>query len=84
LFALDPEIPKDQQRIFFETTTPDRDLSWRLDGKNVGSAEKTFLWDPEPGRHVLALVGKKEQILDPLAFEVRGRLVQSVVEREDE
>ena len=72
IFALDPDIPAERQRIWFERAggAPGAN-AWRLDGKPLGAAARVA-WQPWPGRHTLELVDAKGAVLDTVAFEVRG------------
>ncbi|MEO7010490.1 MAG: penicillin-binding transpeptidase domain-containing protein, partial [Caldimonas sp.] len=67
VFALDPDIPPAAQRITFEG---ERGV-WVLDGRRVATAER-YRWAPWPGRHRLSLVGASGEVLQTVAFEVRG------------
>jgi len=67
IFAIDPDIPPAAQRITFEGERG----QWVLDGKPLGTADR-WRWAPWPGRHRLALVGGDGQLLQSVAFEVRG------------
>lgn len=71
--ALDPDIPAGHQRLLLEADTGDRALRWRLDGSDLGPAHRPQLWEPRPGRHVLALVDESARRIDEVVFEVRGR-----------
>jgi penicillin-binding protein 1C len=71
--ALDPDVPAGHQRLLLEADTGDRALRWRLDGTDLGPAHRPQLWEPRPGRHVLALVDGNARSVDEVAFEVRGR-----------
>ncbi len=74
VIALDPDIPADQQKLFFEADPKDGGLRWRLDGEDVGTAGSVLLWGPQSGKHVLELVDTTTQALDSVSFEVRGNL----------
>jgi penicillin-binding protein 1C len=72
VFALDPDIPPERQRIVFERANGASTRSlWRLDGKPLGHAERV-LWLPWPGRHLLELVDAQGASVDAVHFEVRG------------
>ncbi|RDU97638.1 penicillin-binding protein 1C [Trinickia dinghuensis] len=72
VFALDPDIPAQRQRIVFERAGGASTRStWRLDGKPLGHAERV-LWLPWPGRHLLELVNAQGASVDAVHFEVRG------------
>jgi penicillin-binding protein 1C len=72
IFAIDPDIPPNAQRITFEG---ERGV-WRLDGRALGVGER-LRWAPWPGRHRLELVAPSGQTLQSVAFEVRGAGVKS-------
>ncbi len=72
IFALDPDIPARNQRVWFERATGSTArVAWRLDGKPLGSAARVP-WLPWPGKHVLELVDARGQVSDAVHFEVRG------------
>ncbi len=77
IVALDPDIPEEQQKLFFECAPKDGQLRWLLDGQEIGSAESVVLWSPKKGRHKLALVDTDHQVLDSVDFEVRGNLKEA-------
>ncbi len=72
IIALDPDIPAEDQRVFFEAAAPEGALQWRLDGRLVGSAGSMLLWIPRQGRHSIALVDPSNRVVDLVDFEVRG------------
>jgi penicillin-binding protein 1C len=72
--ALDPDIPPDDQKLFFEAQPKAESLQWMLDGSAVGSAGALLLWTPVRGKHSLALVDASGRVLDTVTFEVRGLL----------
>jgi penicillin-binding protein 1C len=67
LFAIDPDMPPQAQRISFEGESG----VWMLDGKRVGAGPR-ISWSPWPGRHALSLVSRSGQTLQTVRFEVRG------------
>jgi penicillin-binding protein 1C len=67
LFAIDPDMPPQAQRITFEGESG----VWMLDGKRVGAGPR-ISWSPWPGRHALSLVSRSGQTLQTVRFEVRG------------
>ncbi|MEM5326206.1 penicillin-binding protein 1C [Paraburkholderia sp. JHI2823] len=72
IFALDPDIPAQRQRVWFERATGSTTrVSWRLDGKALGGAARVA-WLPWPGKHRLELVDARGQVTDTVRFEVRG------------
>jgi penicillin-binding protein 1C len=74
IIALDPDIPYDQQRVFFESHPKDDRLNWRLDGKEIGRAGSVQLWTPLKGKHNLCLIDELNRTLDSVEFEIRGNL----------
>jgi penicillin-binding protein 1C len=74
VIAIDPDIPADQQKVFFETNTGDNTFRWLLDGRAIGPAVPVYFWSPEPGRHALTLVDRANRVQDRVTFEVRGNV----------
>jgi len=72
IFALDPDIPDEQQRVFFLATAAAANLSWVLDGKKLGSAADPWSWSPQTGRHTLSLADRNGVAVDSVGFSVRG------------
>ncbi|MEX3840018.1 penicillin-binding protein 1C [Paraburkholderia sp. BR10882] len=76
IFALDPDIPAQRQRVWFERATgSSARVNWRLDGKALGGAAR-LAWLPWPGKHTLELVDASGQVTDTVRFEVRGALAK--------
>jgi penicillin-binding protein 1C len=73
IIALDPDIPSEDQKLFFEAGHNSDNLQWKLDGREIGNARELCLWIPVPGKHALTLVDAEDRIVDSVAFEVRGR-----------
>ncbi len=76
IVALDPDIPPEDQRVFFEATPEGNTLQWLLDGQLRGPAGSLLLWIPQKGKHTLVLADRAGHIYDSVNFEVRGNLVQ--------
>lgn len=55
IFALDPEIPPERQRIFFRAASVQSRLQWKLDGKVIGE-HNPAVWKPARGSHKLTLL----------------------------
>ncbi|HEY2933556.1 MAG TPA: penicillin-binding protein 1C [Acidobacteriota bacterium] len=72
LIALDPDIPEEEQRMFFESRPRDPSLQWQLDGNSLGDAGSLVPWKPVAGKHTITLMDSKNQALDSVSFEVRG------------
>lgn len=70
--ALDPDIPPEGQRIFFEVSPKESGLEWILDGQRLGLAAALTPWAPRKGKHVLKLFDQTGRELDSVDFEVRG------------
>lgn len=76
IFALDPDIPAQRQRVWFERATGSTArVNWRLDGKPLGGAARVA-WLPWPGKHRLELVDAKGTVTDTVRFEVRGAMAK--------
>ena len=72
IYALDPDIPPQVQRVVFQSQAPGgTGQSWWLNGKRLGTAGRPQAWQPWPGRHQLEL-RQGSQVLDTVRFEVRG------------
>ncbi len=72
IFALDPDIPPRNQRVWFERVSGASGRgSWRLDGRVIGHGERLG-WLPWPGHHRLELLDAGGRPADQVAFEVRG------------
>ena len=70
IIALDPDIPKDRQMLFFEAQNSDVDLRWVLNNQTVGTSTRVS-WKPKKGKYILSLVDKKNRVIDSVRFEVR-------------
>jgi penicillin-binding protein 1C len=75
IIALDPDIPSHLQRVRFrhEGGEPEG-LHWQL---NDQPAPADGLWAPAPGRWELRLADAQGNVLDAVAFEVRGSAVNA-------
>jgi penicillin-binding protein 1C len=72
IVALDPDIPANAQKMFFEASSATDNLEWFLDGRSIGQAAALTPWAPQNGKHVLKLMEKGHTELDSVGFEVRG------------
>lgn len=72
IIALDPDIPYENQAVFFSAKPPVAEAEFVLDGKTLGRADTSVKWRPVPGLHKLALVDFKGKVLDRVEFSVRG------------
>ena len=73
ILAIDPDIPDENQSIFFETKGDQIDYEWTLNGKNLCKiCMPSISWNPGQGKFMLSLVDKQNRIIDTVHFEVRG------------
>ncbi len=72
VFAIDPDIPLERQRIVFVASGAEGLPAWVLDGKRL-SAGAHVHWNPAPGRHALSLEDPGGRLLDTVVFQVRGQ-----------
>jgi penicillin-binding protein 1C len=72
VFALDADIPKNQQLIFFTASGHMKGLCWVLDGQPFRVAAGQAAWSPTSGQHELALCNAGGKTLDSVRFQVRG------------
>jgi len=70
VLALDPDIPPEHQRVWFEAAGG-KALAWRIDGRRVGQGARVA-WLPWPGRHTVELVDAAGRRLDGVGIEGRG------------
>jgi penicillin-binding protein 1C len=75
IVALDPDIPSEAQRLFFEAEPEGTTLEWILDGQSLGAAAALVPWAPLKGKHVLKVLDARGKELDSVDFEVRGNPV---------
>ncbi len=75
IIALDPDIPEENQKVFFESSRYAGDIRWILDGKDLGAASRRLGWSPgglgARGTHRLALVDRDGMSLDSVSFSVK-------------
>jgi len=72
IIALDPDIPKDRQRVFFEANSVSGPYSWMLNNKLLGKSSDIISWSPSAGEYTLSLVGPDSRVVDYVDFTVRG------------
>jgi penicillin-binding protein 1C len=74
VIALDPDIPARNQAILFVSRSISHPVTvWELDGVVLGQANGPRKWLPTPGPHRLRLLGRSGEVVDEMAFQVRGR-----------
>ena len=57
ILAVDPAIPLKNQKMPLLVEGPlKKNISWRINGKKVGSASEPYLWTPVPGKHTFELL----------------------------
>ena len=71
VYALDPDIPIENQRIRLTASGAAGGERLLLDNKDVGPAEAAPTILPGPGSHMLALVDAEGKVLDKARFTVR-------------
>ncbi len=70
--ALDPDIPRELQKIVFEHSPTAQKLKWRVNGFDHPQASDPLIWSlGEPGRVKISLLDGQEKILDEVQFTVR-------------
>lgn len=70
--AWDPDIPAEQQKLFFEAQPPSAEFAWELDGQRIGTAERLIFWTPVAGPHTLKLLNEAGEAIDSVQFIVKG------------
>lgn len=71
IIALDPDIPEEQQLLFFEAETDEVEFDWALNNKKIEGSETMVKWKPRKGRYILSLTDKQNIVIDIVEFEVR-------------
>ena len=72
IYAIDPDIPRERQRITLSARGAQQGSSFLLeDGRRV-PADTPYLWLPPPGVRSITLVDATGSELDRVRFEVRG------------
>ena len=71
VYALDPDIPVDRQRIRIATVGAVSGERLQLDNRDLGLADAAPAVLPGPGQHRLALVDNGGRVLDRSLFTVR-------------
>ena len=59
IIAIDPDILKDNQAVYFEFTKSDNSVNWVLNGKEIGKANGIQFWNPKLGKYKLLLKNQK-------------------------
>lgn len=71
IIALDPDIPPEHHRLFFEAQTSHARVNWVLNGARIGLSDAPVAWKPRKGKYRLSLVDRENRVVDTVAFEVR-------------
>lgn len=69
--ALDPDIPKGNERVVFQASTSDHSYQWQLNNDPPVSFQFTKAWKPIPGEHQLTLLNEQGVRVDQVVFNVR-------------
>lgn len=72
IIVIDPDIPEENQRVFFEAENAGSDLKWQLNGVLLPPGEEGRRWAPRSGKYDLALTDLSGKAHDKVSFEVRG------------
>ncbi len=72
IIAIDPDIPEDRQRVFFEADASGDLLRWRLNSTEIGRTSEIISWKPVPGTYTLSLLDEKGGVADAVNFVVKG------------
>ena len=71
-YAIDPDIPRERQRIALTASGAQSGAQFVLDDGRRVRADAPFLWLPPPGSRQILLVDKRGNELDRVRFDVRG------------
>jgi penicillin-binding protein 1C len=72
IYALDPDIPRDRQRVALTARGASPGARFLLDDGRRIRADGSFLWLPPPGRRQVALLDSAGREVDRVRFEVRA------------
>ncbi len=72
IYAIDPDIPRDRQRLVLTARGAPRGARFVLDDGREAPAGRALLWLPEPGSREVLLKNAEGEELDRVRFEVRG------------
>src|SRR5262249_1824830 len=68
VLALDPDIPRERERVLVHASPADPTLQLFLDGRRLGSAKAPLLWPPLRGHHQLVLRDAGGRDLEMVGF----------------
>ena len=72
IIALDQDIPKDRQVVFFEVGGNNNKFRLLLDGNEIADSQNLTKWHPTGGRHKLTLFDDRSKEIGSVVFQVRG------------
>ncbi len=72
IYAIDPDIPRDRQRLLVTARGAPRGARFVLENGREGRADRPMLWLPNAGRREVVLRAADGKELDRVRFEVRG------------
>jgi penicillin-binding protein 1C len=72
IYAIDPDIPRERQRLVVSARGAPRGARFVLEDGHRARADKPLLWLPQPGKREVLLINSKGEELDRVRFEVRG------------
>jgi penicillin-binding protein 1C len=81
IFAIDPDIPRERQRVALSARGGGADTWFVLDDGRRARADAPFLWLPPPGRRQVMLVDGRGNELDRVRFDVRGAAARRPADR---
>jgi penicillin-binding protein 1C len=71
VIAIDPDIPIHLQRVPFSAKGANPSMVLKLNGKAIGSAGRSQLWEPQAGAYQLSIEEADGSVLDKILFTVR-------------
>ncbi|MBN1571381.1 MAG: penicillin-binding protein 1C [Acidobacteria bacterium] len=71
VIAIDPDIPVRLQRVPFSAKGASPSMVLKLNGKEIGSAGRSQLWEPQAGTYWLSVEEADGSVLDQILFTVR-------------
>ena len=72
IYAIDPDIPRDRQRLVLKARGAPAGARFVLTDGHETRADRPHMWLPQPGRQEIVLKARDGKELDRVRFEVRG------------
>ncbi len=72
IFAIDPDIPKEAERIFFEIEGYREGMKLHLDNEPIEITKGFAQWNPTGGIHWAYLIDTEGKTIDKISIQVRG------------